>query len=538
MAEVVHRSQSDDPSSKNAVIAFWLLGLLNNAPWVLMLACATNISSGGVALVFLANQIPGLAVKISAPYWFHNVSYKNRMLMASLAMGIACVLVGCGGILRDEHANRDHEKDGSENDIDSANYNEVFVDDDHDEISGNSEPNNSDARKLGLALELLGVCFVSFQCSLGESSLLALAGKFDSVVLTDAQLTDSYMVMSENGINREGDFSFDNDGAGNSCFGEENNEEINSTTHQSRRVTTLMKQAGAKQKRRCITSFSSGTGLAGIFGYGYKAFFADVFHWGLSYIVWSVMFFALIYWEIFMRGLHALEKKSTLTISCNNLDSYQFHSNDITRDTSGSPLLTNNKKSPSGKDLSIDRDKHDRSVEEYGLRNVDNDSEDYDATLEMVGQHSSNQQDSVNKTSTPPAADSLKSRQAEFSLLVKELSSWERFKLVLSLWPYTIPLFTVYLAEYMLQAGVWSAIGFPVTNPGARAQFYQYSNWTYQAGVFVSRSSGNIVTASLKVIWLMPFLQVVNFILFWSISIHHYWYDYSLLVPCFFAGLL
>lgn len=33
------------------VWSFWLLGLLNNAPWVLMLACATNISSGGVALV-------------------------------------------------------------------------------------------------------------------------------------------------------------------------------------------------------------------------------------------------------------------------------------------------------------------------------------------------------------------------------------------------------------------------------------------------------------------------------------------------------
>ena len=31
--------------------SFWLLGLLNNAPWVLMLACATNISAGGVALV-------------------------------------------------------------------------------------------------------------------------------------------------------------------------------------------------------------------------------------------------------------------------------------------------------------------------------------------------------------------------------------------------------------------------------------------------------------------------------------------------------
>ena len=39
------------PSRSNAIQSFWLLGLLNNSPWVLMLAVATNISSGGVALV-------------------------------------------------------------------------------------------------------------------------------------------------------------------------------------------------------------------------------------------------------------------------------------------------------------------------------------------------------------------------------------------------------------------------------------------------------------------------------------------------------
>ena len=33
------------------VRSFWLLGLLNNAPWVLMLACATNIAAGGIGLV-------------------------------------------------------------------------------------------------------------------------------------------------------------------------------------------------------------------------------------------------------------------------------------------------------------------------------------------------------------------------------------------------------------------------------------------------------------------------------------------------------
>ena len=40
-----------DRGAASIVRSFWLLGLLNNAPWVLMLACATNIASGGVALV-------------------------------------------------------------------------------------------------------------------------------------------------------------------------------------------------------------------------------------------------------------------------------------------------------------------------------------------------------------------------------------------------------------------------------------------------------------------------------------------------------
>ena len=110
--------------------------------------------------------------------------------------------------------------------------------------------------------------------------------------------------------------------------------------------------------------------------------------------------------------------------------------------------------------------------------------------------------------------------------------------LVLSLWPYTIPLFTVYAAEYMLQAGVWSAIGFPVTSATARAQFYHYSNWAYQTGVFISRSSGNLWSASLPILWLMPFLQVINLYFFWFDSIHQFWYNYYLLLPCLFAGLL
>lgn len=60
----------------------------------------------------------------------------------------------------------------------------------------------------------------------------------------------------------------------------------------------------------------------------------------------------------------------------------------------------------------------------------------------------------------------------------------------------------------------------------------------YQVGVFVSRSSGNFFSVSLAVLWIMPAMQVVNLAFFWMTSIHHFWYNYTLLIPCFCAGLL
>lgn len=128
-----------ESATTRVIRSFWLIGLLNNAPWVLMLACATNISSGGVALVFISNMVPGLIVKITAPYWFHAVSYNGRMLFASISMGVACLLVGYGGLLHDEFLN--------EADVGSGKQNST-----------------------GMALELFGVSFISLQCSMGEVS--------------------------------------------------------------------------------------------------------------------------------------------------------------------------------------------------------------------------------------------------------------------------------------------------------------------------------------------------------------------------------
>jgi hypothetical protein len=109
------------------------------------------------------------------------------------------------------------------------------------------------------------------------------------------------------------------------------------------------------------------------------------------------------------------------------------------------------------------------------------------------------------------------------------------------------------------------------------------ANWSYQAGVFVSRSSGMIyqvgpnlppalpaqslachpgcldhrnqlpstqprvrrrpsvvpqMQASQRVLWAMPLMQCGFLAFFMADAVHHFWYNSWLLVPCFFTGAL
>jgi battenin len=235
-----------------------------------------------------------------------------------------------------------------------------------------------------------------------------------------------------------------------------------------------MKQ-GNIQQRQSITAFSSGTGLAGIVGYGYKSFFSDLCGWGLSATVWSAMLLAVAYWIIYLKGL------------------YSIGQNMQQQDASAQSEVEN------GQPVQQMGNHHQSEVSEASLLVMNKNEGPGDAAeLELVTRRYTMQLETT--------ASQTYSTDTSHNL---NLTTFERFKLVLTLWPYMIPLFTVYAAEYMLQAGVWSAVGFPVTSASARAKFYHYSNWTYQAGVFISRSSGNLCRASIRVLWLMPFLQVV-----------------------------
>jgi CLN3 protein len=119
----------EERTAKSLMAAFWLLGLFNHASYVIMIASAKTISEGGTGMVFLANTIPGMLIKISAPYWFDYVSYERRMLIA-----FAC-MVGSFGMVASSEAT---------------------------------------------AGKLFGVLLGSVKTGLGEASLLAAAGKCDT----------------------------------------------------------------------------------------------------------------------------------------------------------------------------------------------------------------------------------------------------------------------------------------------------------------------------------------------------------------------
>jgi battenin len=185
--------------------------------------------------------------------------------------------------------------------------------------------------------------------------------------------------------------------------------------------------------KACITAYASGTGLAGVVGYGYKALLTEYLGWGLSSTIWSAIAFALAYSLIYLNGLHGLEQ-------CMQQSQSKIYSN-----------------------LSI------TFVSEHGISDSNPiHNPRHNDTLEMI------------TTDTTHLA-TRETTQINLPASSLDITASERFKLVLSLWPYTIPLFTVYAAEYSIQAGVWSAIGFPVTSASARAEFYQYSNWAVSA---------------------------------------------------------
>ena len=114
-----------------------------------------------------------------------------------------------------------------------------------------------------------------------------------------------------------------------------------------------------------------------------------------------------------------------------------------------------------------------------------------------------------------------------------------RARFVLSLMHYIVPLALVFFAEYTIISGLWSSLALGSINVAVdRHSFYVWSYFAYQCGVFVSRSSGILIKANMKWLYVVPALQCIMLGLFAAVASTQFWTGWSLLVPCFFVGCL
>ncbi|EYC39585.1 hypothetical protein Y032_0650g1134 [Ancylostoma ceylanicum] len=98
------------------------------------------------------------------------------------------------------------------------------------------------------------------------------------------------------------------------------------------------------------------------------------------------------------------------------------------------------------------------------------------------------------------------------SRLQRGLTMYEKLKAVTPLFKYMIPLIIVYFAEYFINQGLLELLEFDCShgfNIGPQSQ-YRWYQVLYQVGVFVSRSSSDVIALPGEVLPLLALLQVLN----------------------------
>lgn len=112
----------------------------------------------------------------------------------------------------------------------------------------------------------------------------------------------------------------------------------------------------------------------------------------------------------------------------------------------------------------------------------------------------------------------------------------EKLLYIKSLLHFMLPLALVYFFEYFINQGLFELVYFPDIFLNS-AQQYRWYQVTYQIGVFVSRSSVNIV--QIRQVWIMAVLQGLNVVLF-SFEAVYMFTPTIWIVFCFifFEGLL
>ncbi|KAG7152239.1 Protein btn-1 like protein [Verticillium longisporum] len=77
------------------IAAFWLLGLINNVLYVIILSAAQDLVGSNVpkGVVLLADVLPSFITKLMAPYFIHRVPYSLRVLVFIGLSGVGMLLL-------------------------------------------------------------------------------------------------------------------------------------------------------------------------------------------------------------------------------------------------------------------------------------------------------------------------------------------------------------------------------------------------------------------------------------------------------------
>ena len=139
-------------------------------------------------------------------------------------------------------------------------------------------------------------------------------------------------------------------------------------------------------------------------------------------------------------------------------------------------------------------------------------------------------------TSLPPKREITAEREEKPKKRSDFVHFLIRFLFIRKLWIYMIPLFIVYLFEYMINQGLFELLYYnnACINQNVQYRLYQM---LYQLGVFLSRSSTSLFR--IRFLWAMSFLQICNFILFYCEAVFQF--IPFILITCvvvLFEGLL
>lgn len=470
-------------SKPRNVAGYFLIGLVNNIGFVIMIAGAKNIAEAGVALVYLANVVPTTLVKVTAPLWFDLLSYNVRLVTSALIMASSFLCV---------------------------------------------------ALTDSVGLQLLGVALGSFSCGLGEASFLAMAYYFDSATM--------------------------------------------------------------------LAAWSSGTGLAGILGYLWvitinvwlgASFEVTILAALVWPVFWVVVYFALmdlpeplLTWVVCGRVVGGPDSRNCPGRSYVPLagDGRQEAAPERHGGGGGKGTLRAStlhyegegqvqsaaaaagvveRAAPIEEDAPFQRDNamvdygavngtggDGRSAWHTGSGRAPMTLKGDTSNTHNDGGHTNHVGDDNNHISNTSSSNSNGNGNGNDdddddddakgggSNARERLTCATRLRAFRTLWRFMIPLFVVYFAEYAMQSGAWSAIGFPVNDEASRKHFYLQANLAYQVGVFVSRSSAFFVKGSLAAVWVAPFLQVALLIFFVADAASHFLYvQWALVVLGFVTGL-